>query len=118
MASIRDSASYISNVKNVSFKPNEEITEKYLENKYHIDELKQDDVIDRTLHYLKKNYKPSKDCLINYFFKRLPFFDWIRRYDIKHDLIKDLIAGITVLYIYISVLNKYLFYTNIISLYK
>ena len=29
MASIRDSASYISNVKNVSFKPNEEITEKY-----------------------------------------------------------------------------------------
>jgi hypothetical protein len=97
MASIRDSASFARNVTIQAFQePKEEITEKYLENKYRIDALKQDDVIDKTLHYIRKKYTPSRQCLISYFFRRLPFFDWIRRYDVRHDLAKDLIAGATV----------------------
>jgi hypothetical protein len=94
MASIRESTSFISNAR--KYQPNVEITEKYMERKYHINDLKQDDVIYKTAHYLKKNYKPSKYCINKFFYKRLPIFDWIRRYDIKHDLIKDFIAGMTV----------------------
>ena len=73
-----------------------ELTEKYLNTKYHIDDLPQDDVIQSTIHYVRKNYTPSRNCMSSFFFKRVPFFDWIRKYDIKKDLIKDLTAGLTV----------------------
>lgn len=73
-----------------------EYTEKYLERNFHIQSLEQDDIIDKTIHYLRKYYTPSRQCLLNYFFKRVPIFKWIQNYDLRKDFFKDLIAGLTV----------------------
>jgi hypothetical protein len=55
-----------------------------------------DNVFKSTANYCAKYYKPSGSCMKNYFFKRFPFFNWILSYDIKSDLLKDLVAGLTV----------------------
>lgn len=77
-----------------------EMTEKYLESKFTFLDNEDDDIVKDAIHYVKKYYKPSRTCLINYFFKRLPFADWIRTYDFRHDLFKDLVAGLTVKILY------------------
>lgn len=58
---------------------------------------KSDNVFRSTANYCAKYYKPSGSCMKNYFFKRFPFFSWIISYDIKTNLLKDLIAGLTVI---------------------
>lgn len=77
-----------------------EMTEKYLEDKFTILDYEDDDIVKDAFHYVKKYYKPSRTCLISYFFNRFPFFDWIRRYDFKSNFLNDLVAGLTVLKIF------------------
>lgn len=61
---------------------------------------KSDNVLRSTANYCAKYYKPTPSCMKNFFFKRFPFFSWIISYDIKSDFLKDLVAGLTVLYSY------------------
>ena len=75
------------------------ITEKYLEQNFAYDQFKSDNALKSASNYIKKYYKPSPNCMKDYFFKRFPFFDWIRSYNVKQDLIKDLVAGLTVIYL-------------------
>lgn len=72
------------------------LSEKYLEDTYEIDELKTENVFKSAAHYIQKYYRPKKENCERYFFKRFPFFGWIRDYDLKRDLAKDLTAGLTV----------------------
>lgn len=72
-------------------------TEKTLEEKFSYNKLKSDNVLKSTANYCMKYYKPSGNCMKNYFFKRFPFFEWILSYDVKQNLVKDLIAGLTVI---------------------
>jgi hypothetical protein len=72
------------------------LSEKYLEGTYQIDEQKTENVFKSAAHYIQKYYRPKKENCERYFFKRFPFFDWIRDYDLKSDLAKDLTAGLTV----------------------
>jgi len=41
----------------------------------------------------------NNDHLLGFIFKRLPFLDWIRTYNLKEFFLKDLIAGLSVIII-------------------
>ena len=71
-------------------------TAKTLEERYVFKKLEADNPLKSTANYVIKYYKPSRSCMKNYFFARFPFFDWIRSYSIRENLLKDLIAGLTV----------------------
>jgi hypothetical protein len=68
---------------------------KHMEQAFGYKELQADNAFKSTGTYLKKYYRPSGDCLLNFFFHRFPFFGWIRTYNIKEDLAKDLVGGLT-----------------------
>ena len=67
-----------------------------LDETYELGEHKSENVFLSAGRYLKKYYKPNRENISRYFLKRFPFFDWIRTYDLKSDLVKDLTAGLTV----------------------
>lgn len=49
-----------------------------------------------TAHYIKKYYTPSPAFFKRQLFKRIPFLDWIRHYNIKEWLLPDIVSGITI----------------------
>lgn len=85
------------------------LTEKALEQKFSYKKVKSDNALKSSVNYMKKYYKPSGNCMKNFFFARFPFFEWILTYDIKQNLVKDLIAGLTVIK-----LNRFIFFVNCI----
>jgi hypothetical protein len=72
------------------------LNEKKLEETFSYKKIKSENAFRSAGRYIKKYYKPSPTCLKNYFFHRFPFFEWILQYDLKNDLVKDIIAGLTV----------------------
>jgi len=72
------------------------LTAKYLEQNYEYNELYSDNIIKSSLNYVKKYYKPSKNCCDKYLNKRIPAIEWIKSYNINENLLKDIIGGITV----------------------
>ena len=73
-----------------------DVTENNFEESYFSQNLKSENVLKSTAHYVRKYYTPSFGCATTFFYKRLPFCKWIQSYDIKKWLLKDLIAGLTV----------------------
>jgi hypothetical protein len=71
-------------------------TEKKLEEVYDYNKSKTDNAFKSTINYLVKYYKPNGSCAKNYLVDRFPIIDWLSKYDIKENFVKDLIAGITV----------------------
>ena len=67
-----------------------------LEEKYDFKTVQSENVLKGTKNYLKKNYKPSRDCMTRYLYKRIPFIKWIRTYDVRSLFLNDLIGGLTV----------------------
>ena len=49
-----------------------------------------------TAHYIKKYYTPSPAFFKRQLFKRIPFIDWIRHYNVKEWLLPDIVSGITI----------------------
>jgi hypothetical protein len=76
--------------------PAEFLTEKYMEDHYNFDNLKTENVLRSTAHYIRKYYTPSPRCGLSYLYKRIPFIKWIQEYNVKEDFVKDLVAGLTV----------------------
>ena len=72
------------------------INEHALLEKYEFEKFKSENVVKSAANYLKKNYKPSPDCMKRYLFKRIPFLRWCLNYNIKENLLKDIIGGITI----------------------
>lgn len=71
-------------------------TAKTLEERFVFNPIEPDNPLKATANYIVKYYKPSPNCMKSFFFARFPFFDWIRSYSIKDNLLKDLIAGLTI----------------------
>ncbi len=69
---------------------------KYLEENYDYNEINSQNVVRSAAKYVKKYYKPSKDCFTTFMMKRIPFINWIVNYDIKNALVNDLVGGLTV----------------------
>jgi len=49
-----------------------------------------------TWNYIKKYYKPTPAFFKRQLFKRIPFLDWIRHYNIKEWLMPDIVSGLTI----------------------
>ena len=92
-----------------------DLTEKYLEENFYFQKLKSENVLKSTAHYMRKYYTPSLSCGLTYFYKRLPFFKWIQDYNIKTNIIKDIVAGLTVRFIILENFNLENFVNNIFS---
>jgi len=74
----------------------QELNAKDIENKYAISTYKSNSIFNDTKNYMIKYYKPSRGCMKNYLFDRIPFLRWILSYDVKENLVKDIIAGLTI----------------------
>jgi hypothetical protein len=72
------------------------LNEQNLEQALGYKKLPSDNILHSTKTYVKKYYKPSGGCLLNYILDRFPFFRWITSYNVKEDFLKDLIAGLTI----------------------
>ena len=72
------------------------LNEKILKEKYSFNKLKSNNALVSAKNYCFKYYKPSPNCLASYLLKRVPFFKWIFTYDVKTNLLKDIIAGLTI----------------------
>ena len=72
------------------------ISATYLQENYTFNKIKSSNILKSSRTYFKKYYKPSPSCMKNYIFKRFPILDWIFDYDVKQNIIKDMIAGLTV----------------------
>ena len=73
--------------------------EKLLKEKYSVSddlELGKDEVFRHVKSYFNRRYKPSKKCTIDFLHSKLPIVNWIRKIDFKNDILKDLVAGLTV----------------------
>jgi hypothetical protein len=71
-------------------------THKYLREKYSFTKLESNNALKSTIRYVSKRYRPSGNCLLNYFLDRVPFLKWIFKYEVKNSLLKDVIAGLTI----------------------
>ncbi len=67
-----------------------------LHEKYSFQKFKTENVCRSTLNYVNKNYKPSRNCMKRYVSNRLPIIEWVRSYNIKEYLLKDIITGLTI----------------------
>jgi hypothetical protein len=72
------------------------LTEKDLIEKYNYENFKSENALHSSLRYVSKRYKPSGNCLINFFLDRIPIIKWLRVYNIKESALKDVIAGVTI----------------------
>jgi hypothetical protein len=80
----------------INLNDDEIFTEKSYSELYSIKPVESENILIGTFHYIKKYYKPSGQCATNYLLKRIPILEWLPKYNVKEDLIADLIAGTTV----------------------
>jgi hypothetical protein len=71
-------------------------TEKDLRERYSFSKIASNDALKGGINYVAKKYRPSRVCLLNFLFERIPFISWIQTYDVKTNLLKDIIAGLTI----------------------
>jgi len=72
------------------------LSAKYLESTYEYNDFNNQNIFKSGLNYVKKYYTPSKDCCETFLYKRIPAIEWIKNYNIRESLLKDIIGGITV----------------------
>jgi hypothetical protein len=88
------------NTSNVSHKVQinrDGLNELSLREKYSFQKFKADNVGRSTIRYMKKNYKPSRECTKRYIINRLPIIDWLfRNYNVREYLLKDIVTGLTI----------------------
>jgi hypothetical protein len=73
-----------------------EISEHELVERYALHPAKSQNILYSVKHYMTKYYKPSWLCMKNYTLRRIPFLEWITKYDVKQNLLKDIISGLTI----------------------
>ncbi len=62
-----------------------------------------------TWNYIKKYYKPTPAFFKRQLFKRIPFLDWIRQYNVKEWLVSDIVSGLTIGIVHIPQGRKKIF---------
>jgi hypothetical protein len=66
--------------------------------------LEDDAFIQNTKRFVIKNIRVNRNCMKNFLFDLFPIIKWLPRYDIRTDVFKDLIAGLTVGVIQVRIL--------------
>ena len=69
--------------------------EKFIE-RYNLNQDFNNSPMDGTWRYIKKYYKPTPEFFKRQLFKRIPFIDWIRKYNLKEWLVPDIVSGLTI----------------------
>ena len=72
------------------------LTNNDLNKKYQVYQVESDNVVQCGVRHFLKHYKPDGTCAMNYFLDRVPLFKWLLKYNIKRNLITDIISGITI----------------------
>ena len=72
------------------------LTTQHLESIYGYNNLKSENVLRATGKYMKKYYAPSRFCCQNFVAKTFPISVWLPKYDMKQNLMKDIVGGLTV----------------------
>lgn len=67
-----------------------------LNERYNIDDNFSQRPLRDTWNYVKKYYKPTPEFFKRQLFKRIPFVDWIREYNLREWALSDIISGITI----------------------
>lgn len=67
-----------------------------LNERYEMNEQFHKTPLDSTWNYIKKYYKPTPAFFKRQLFKRIPFIDWIRNYNVKEWLLSDIVSGLTI----------------------
>lgn len=70
--------------------------EKHISEKYSFSNIEADGLWQRTKKYAKKYCTPSKECCKSSISSGLPFIEWIRKYNVRENLLKDTIGGLTI----------------------
>ena len=67
--------------------------EQTLNEEYNFRKFKPANALRSTKNFLAKNYKPSLGCCNTYLENRLPIIKWLKNYNLKENLLKDIIGG-------------------------
>jgi hypothetical protein len=67
-----------------------------LNERYNLNQDFDESPMDGTWNYIKKYYKPTPAFFKRQLFKRIPFLDWIRQYNVKEWLVSDIVSGLTI----------------------
>ncbi|CAF0940342.1 unnamed protein product [Rotaria sp. Silwood1] len=67
-----------------------------LNERYNLNQDFQESPISGTWNYIKKYYKPTPAFFKRQLFRRIPFIDWIRHYNVKEWLLPDIVSGLTI----------------------
>ncbi|CAF2630360.1 unnamed protein product [Rotaria sp. Silwood2] len=67
-----------------------------LNERYNLNQDFRDNPAAGTWNYIKKYYKPTPAFFKRQLFKRIPFIDWIRHYNVKEWLLSDIVSGLTI----------------------
>ena len=67
-----------------------------LNERYHLNQDFHESPMGGTWNYIKKYYKPTPAFFKRQLFKRIPFLDWIRHYNVKEWLVSDIVSGLTI----------------------
>jgi hypothetical protein len=71
-------------------------TSKYLQPSYSFGKKKGSNILKDSFNYVKKYYMPNANNCRTLLYRRIPPLQWIKEYDIKQNLLKDVVGGITV----------------------
>lgn len=72
------------------------LNEKLFQEKYTLQKFKSENVLNGSKNYIKKYYTPNPSCMKRFLFDRVPIIKWIKEYNIRQCLLKDLISGLTI----------------------
>jgi hypothetical protein len=64
---------------------------------YPTDEFEGFGILSSLSEFYHKNLRPSKTCMKNALYKRVPVIKWIQQYKIKEYLLADFLSGLTVI---------------------
>jgi hypothetical protein len=64
--------------------------------KYQTKRIQSDNIVKSGLNHVKKHYKPSKECGKDFLLARFPIFTWLLKYNIKENIVNDVISGVTI----------------------
>ena len=66
------------------------------EEKFRFKKLESDNLVKNAANFCRKSYKPTPNCMKNYFIDRFPIIRWMMSYNFKENMIPDTIAGCTI----------------------
>lgn len=64
--------------------------------KYQTNRIESDNIVKSGIKHVSKHYKPSGECTKSFILARFPIFTWLLSYNLKENMVNDIISGITI----------------------